>query len=156
MIDTGANIIVIPKIITNEMKLYITRCIDGFIHLDSSLVDVIGSVKGVFITLNALPNICIIQDIIVVDILPLFRIYLSREFTMKLGVSLALDYAHLLLSFQNKHIKIPNECTKNIHIKKITKQNCKNDLEQVETFERNPLMESLLNINILLANDLNY
>lgn len=75
MIDTEAAITIIPKVDTNEMKLYITGCIDAFIQLDSSHVNVIGSVKGVFITLNTFPYICIIQDIIVVDIPPPFMIF---------------------------------------------------------------------------------
>ena len=102
MIDTRAVIIVIPKAITNEMKLYITKCIDSVTQLDSFSIDIVGSVKGVQITLNAFSNICVIQDIIVVDLPPLFGICLSREFTTKLGGYLALDYSHLLLPFQNK------------------------------------------------------
>lgn len=59
-------------------------------------------VKGVLITLNAFLDICVIQDIIVIDLPPLFGIYLSREFTAKLGGYLALDYTHLLIPFQKK------------------------------------------------------
>jgi len=91
MIDTETAITVIPKAITNEMKLYITRCIYDFIQLDSSFVYVVGSVKGIQITLNAFPDICVIQDIIMVDLPPLFGICLSREFTTKLEGHLALD-----------------------------------------------------------------
>jgi len=80
---------------------------------------VIGSVKGISITLNALPDICVIQDIIVVDLPPLFGICLSKEFITNLGGYLALDYTHLLLPFQNKYVKIPNEGTKNVHLRKI-------------------------------------
>jgi len=79
MIDTRASISLIPKYIANEMKLYITRCIDEFIQLDSSLIDVVGSVEEVFITLNAFPNIYVIHDIIIVDLPPLFGIYLSSS-----------------------------------------------------------------------------
>ena len=56
VIDTRAASTIIPKDVADEMKLYITQCIDGVIQLDYSLVDVIGSVKGVTTTLN----ICII------------------------------------------------------------------------------------------------
>lgn len=58
MIDIRAIITVIPKFVVNEMKLYITRYIYGFIQIYSSLVDVIGSVKGVSITLNAFTYVC--------------------------------------------------------------------------------------------------
>lgn len=85
MIDTEPAITMIPKAVANKMKLYITRCIDCVIQLDSSSIYIIGSVKGVPITLNAFPNICVIQDIIMVDLPPLFGICLSREFTAKLG-----------------------------------------------------------------------
>jgi len=102
MIDTEAAITIIPKALTNEMNLYITRCIDGVIQLDSSFVYFVGSVKGVPITLNAFLDICVIQDIILVNLPPLFGICLSKEFTTKLGGYLALDYSHLLLPFQDK------------------------------------------------------
>lgn len=39
---------------------------------------------------------------------------------------------------------------------KIFKQNCMNDFEQVESFDRDPIMESLLTIEILTTNELNY
>lgn len=60
MIDTKATITMIPKAVIDEMKLYITRCIDGVIELDSSLVDVVGSVKGVQITLNVFLDIRVV------------------------------------------------------------------------------------------------
>ena len=156
MIDIGSTITMIPKVVANEMKLYITRWIYGGIQLDSSSVDVFGSVKGVLITLNAFLDIYVIQDIIVVDLPLLFGICFSREFTIKLGGYLALDYTHLLLPFQNKKVKILNNGTKNVHLKKITEQNCINDPEPVEMFKRYMLKETLLIIEILSANDLNY
>jgi len=60
MIDTKAIITMIPKVAADEMKLYITICIDGIIQLDSSSIYVVGSVKGVQITLNAFPNIHVV------------------------------------------------------------------------------------------------
>jgi len=45
MIDTRVAITIIPKVVANEMKLYIIICIDGVIQLDSSFVYVVGSVK---------------------------------------------------------------------------------------------------------------
>ena len=90
------------------MKLYINRCIDEVIKLDSSPMDVMGNVKEVHITLNIFLDTSIIQYIIVVDLPPLFRIYLSRKFTTKLGGYLAFDYTHLLLPYLNKYIKISN------------------------------------------------
>jgi len=156
MINTRATITIIPKAVANEMKLYITRCIDGVIQLDSSSIDIAGSVKGVPITLNAFLDICVIQDIIMVDLSPLFEICLSREFIAKLGGYLALEYTHLLLPFQNKQVKILNEGTKSVHLKKIIEQNYLNGTQLVEVFERDTLRESLLTIEVFLANDLNY
>jgi len=72
MIDIGAAIIIIPKAVVDEMKLYVTRCIDDVIQLDSSSVDIVGSFKGVQITLNAFPDIHVVQYIIVVYLPPLF------------------------------------------------------------------------------------
>jgi len=156
MIDTKVAITIIPKVVANEMKLYITRCIDGVIQLDSSSVYIFGSVKGVSITLNAFLNICVIQDIIIVDLPPLFGLCLSREFTAKLGGYLALDYTHILLPFQNKQVNILNEGTKSVHINNIIEQNYMNGLEPIEVFEMDTLRETILKTKILLVNDLNY
>lgn len=78
IINTRDASTIILKFVADERKLYRFQCIDGVIQLYSFLVDVIGSVKGVTITLNAFPNICVMQDIIVVYLIPLFRIYLFR------------------------------------------------------------------------------
>lgn len=89
--------------------------------MDSSLVDVIGNVKSVPITLNIFLDINLNQDIIIVDLPPLFGIYFSREFATKLGWYLTLDYIHHLLPHKDKYVKIPNEVTKAIHLRKISK-----------------------------------
>jgi len=102
MIGTRAAITMIPKAVVDEMKLYITRCIDGVIQLDSSSIDVFGSIKRVQITLNALLDIHVVQDIIVVYLPPLFGICVSREFIAKLRGYVTLYYDHLLLPFQDK------------------------------------------------------
>lgn len=80
---------------------------------------VIENVKSIPITLNIFFDINLNQDIIVVDLPPLFGICLSREFTAKLGGYLALDYIHILLPHKDKYIKILNEETKVIHLRKI-------------------------------------
>ena len=46
MIDTRVAITMIPKVVANEMKMYITRCIDDVIQLDSSFLDVVGNLNG--------------------------------------------------------------------------------------------------------------
>lgn len=117
---------------------------------------VIGNIKGVNIILNALPKISVIQDIIVVNLSSLFGIYLSSEFTTKLEGYLALYYTYLLHPFQNNFVKILNEGTKSVHLRKIYRYNYMNDFEKVEYLKRHPLMGSLLTIEILSANDLIY
>lgn len=116
----------------------------------------IGSVKEFSITLNAFHYIRIIQDIIIVDLPPLFEICLSREFTTKLGGYLALDYTYLLLPFKKNYVKVLNDGIKNVYLMKLSEQNCMNGFEQIETFDRDLVMESLLNIKIHSINDLNY
>jgi len=91
-----------------------------------------------------------------VDLPPLFGICLSKEFIAKLGGYLALDYTHLLHPHKEKYVKIPNEGTKAIHLRKIYEKNCMIGSEMLETFDQDPLMESLLIIKILSENDLNY
>lgn len=52
MIDIKATSSIIPKAIIDEMKLYITQCIDGVIVLDFSPMDVVVRVKGILIIIN--------------------------------------------------------------------------------------------------------
>lgn len=68
-------------------------------------------------------GISIIQDIIVVNLPPMFTLFLSREFTSKLGVYLAMNYSHMIISFKNKNFKILNEVASNFHTKKIAQAN---------------------------------
>lgn len=156
MIDIEAISTVIPKVVVDKMKFYITWCIDGFIKLDSLPFNMMISVKGVSITLNTFLDISIIQDIIVVYLPPVFGICLSREFTTKLDGYLAVDYTHFQLPFKNKYVKVPNEGTKNVHLTKASEQNYMNDFEKVENLKMDPVMESLLTIEILSTNELNY
>lgn len=96
----------------------------------------IGSIKGVSITLNTFLDINVIQDIIIIDLPPLFGIFLSKELTVNLEGYLAIYYTHLILPFKKKYVKIPSEGTKSFHLRKIFEYNCMNDIEQVESYER--------------------
>lgn len=156
MIDIRAAITIMPKAIIETMKLYITQCVDDVIQLDSSPMDIFWNVNTILIMINIFQDITLNQDIIIMDLPPLFGIYLSREFIAKLGGYLALDYTHLLLSHKNEYMKIPNEGIKFIHLMKFSKQNCMNASRLVETYDWNPMMESFLTTEILLVNDLNY
>lgn len=100
-------------------------------------MDVIINVKSVPITLNMYHNISLNQYIIVVHLPPLFGICLSREFTIKLGGYLSLDYTHLLLPHKDKYVKIINEGTKVVHLRKFSKQNCMIDPKMLENFDQN-------------------
>lgn len=135
MFDIKDAIIIIPRAITEAIKLYIIQCIDGIIKLDSSPMDAVKNVQSIPITLNMFLDISLNQDIVVVDLPPLFGLYLSRESTTKLWGYLSLDYIHILLPHKDKYIKIPNEGTKVVHLKKISKQNCMNAPGLVETYD---------------------
>lgn len=156
MINIKATMTIILRVIVEAMRLYITWCIDGVIQLDSSPMEVGENVKSIPITLNIFLNSSLNKDIVVVDLPPLFGICLSREFTTKLGCYLALDYTHLPLHHKDKYVKIPNEGTKFVHIGKISKQICMNAHVLVETYDQDPLIESLLTTKILSDNDLDY
>jgi len=117
---------------------------------------VIRNVKNILITLNIFPDISLNQDIFVIDLPSLFGIYLSREFNAKLGGYLALDYTVSLLPHKDKYVKIPNEETKFVHLRKVSKKKYMNAPRLVETYDQDPLMQSLLTIEILSVNDLNY
>lgn len=88
--------------IAKEMKLYITKSLEGVLQLDVSPIDVLGVLKYVHMYLNKFSKIMVPQYIVVVDFPPLFGICLSREFIAKLGGYLDLYYTHLDIPFYNK------------------------------------------------------
>lgn len=81
------------------------------------------------------------QDIVVVDLPPLFGIFFSKEFTTNLGGYLALDCTNLLLIHKDEYVKIQNEGTKVIHVKKISKHHYMNASRFFEAYDQDPLME---------------
>lgn len=90
------------------------------------------------------------------NLTPIFGICLLREFTTKLGGYLALNYTHLLLPYKEKYVKIPNEGTKFVHLRKVFEQKYMNAPRLMETYDQDPVIESLLTTKILSINDLNY
>lgn len=100
-----------PKAIVEEMNLYYTRYVEGILKLYSNPLTMVGYVKYVNMDLNKFPKIHVPQDIIVVDLPPLFGMSLSREFTAKLGRFMALYYTHFKINFENNRVKIHNSHT---------------------------------------------
>lgn len=119
LIDFGSSMTIIPKKIVNVMLLECRRTSNGALQLDGTNIKIIGVVKDIGMILNKCPNISIIQDIIIVDLLSLFRIFLSKEFTYLLDGYLAMDYSHIMVACKDKKVKSFNESTSLVHVEKM-------------------------------------
>lgn len=49
----------------------------------------------------ACPGITVLEEVVIIDIPPVFGLYLPRDFTTKIGGYLSLDWSHLIL--RTKH-----------------------------------------------------
>lgn len=69
-----------------------------------------GLIKNLPLTLFACPSVIVSQEVVVIDIPPVFGLCLSRDFTAKIGGYLSLDWSHLILQTQQgSKLKILSE-----------------------------------------------
>lgn len=60
----------------------------------------------------------ITQEIMVVELPPLFGLCLSWDFTTKIGGYLAMDYTHYLIPYGDKRVRLDNEKIFDVHVEK--------------------------------------
>lgn len=78
MIDLGASMTVMPKKVFDFIGLAYIRDFIRVLQLDGTNFKTLGIVKDVSLKLHRCSGILVIQDIIVVDIPPMFGLCLSR------------------------------------------------------------------------------
>ncbi|KAH9298001.1 hypothetical protein KI387_029683, partial [Taxus chinensis] len=90
-----------PKKIADQLGLQYEVISKGVVQLDGTTMTIVGVIKNLILTLHACPNVVVLQDVSVIDLLPLFALCLSRDFTAKIVGYLSTDWSHLL--FQTRY-----------------------------------------------------
>lgn len=101
MIDSGASTNVILKQIAEVLNIKYEPLSRGVMQLDGNKVQTTGLIKSIPLTLFACPSVSVSQEVIVIDIPPIFGLCLSHNFTTKIGGYLSLDWSHLILQTQH-------------------------------------------------------
>lgn len=101
MIDSGASTTVMPKEIVEVLNIKYESLNRGVMKLDGNKVQTMGLIKSLPLTLFACPSVTVSQEVVVIDIPPVFGLCLSRDFTAKIGGYLSLDWSHLILRTQH-------------------------------------------------------
>lgn len=86
-----------PKKIAEVLNIKYDPLNRGIMQLDEKKVQTVGLIKILPLTLFACPSITVSQEVVVIDIPPIFGLCLSRDFTAKIGGYLSLDWSHLIL-----------------------------------------------------------
>ena len=94
LLDSGASHNLMPKKVTDELGLQITREYHDLFTFDSSRVHSIGLTKNLVVSLAQMPMKSIVMDIVVVDIPSKFGMLLSRSWSKKLGGTLQMDMSY--------------------------------------------------------------
>ena len=100
LVDSGAS--------SNVMQLLVCKNINGqpapspsqMVQLDIYVVKIIGEMKDVLIRLSVDPRVCQFIDIMVVDILEVYGLILSKDWSTKLNGYFATDWSHMWLPYQ--------------------------------------------------------
>lgn len=120
MIDSGASTIIMPKQIAKVLNIKYDPFNKGVMLLDGNRVQTIGLIKNLPLTLFACPSVTVSQEVMVIDIPPVFGLYLSRYFTTKIGGYMSLDWSHLILRTQ--HVAKLKILSEPLHAKHIAHQ----------------------------------
>lgn len=87
MLDLGASTTVITKRVMEQLNLRIPRPYHNIYAMDSKRIEVHGLIKDLQVHLSAYPDIMIIMDTIVIDVLDAWGMLLSRKWVADLGGS---------------------------------------------------------------------
>jgi len=118
LLDFRAATTIMPKVVCDVMGLPLTSTSRGVLQLDSNPIKIIGVIKDIVMKLHKSPSMVITQEIVVVELPPLFGLCLSREFTANIGGYLAMDYTRYLIPCGDKRVKLDNENIVDVHVEK--------------------------------------
>jgi hypothetical protein len=95
MLDSGASHNVMPKAIMEKRGLAITRPYGDLYYFDSSKVICMGMIKYLVVNIAQIPVKSIRMDVVVVDILAKYGMFLSRSWGAKIEgpIQLGMTYA---------------------------------------------------------------
>ena len=96
MIDSGATNSVMPKKIADQLDLKYETLEKGVVQLDGKAIEIVGIMRNLDLTLHSCPNFSIPMDIYIIDLPPYFLIFLSWNFTAKIGGYLFANWSHML------------------------------------------------------------
>lgn len=109
---------VMVKAICYVMGLPMIRASRGVLQLDSTPIKTMEVIKDIVLKIHKCPSVVIMQEVMVFELPPLFRLCLSRKFTIKIRDYLAIDYIHYLIPCKNKRVKLNNKKIFEFHIEK--------------------------------------
>ena len=94
MLDSGASHNLMPLSVMEQLGLQITRPYKDLYSFDSKRVKCLGMIKDLVVNLAQIPAKSVVMDIVVVDILAHFGMFLSRSWGTKIGGSIKLDLTY--------------------------------------------------------------
>lgn len=118
LVDFEVATTVMPKVVCDVMGLPMTRTSTEVLQLDSTPIKIVGVIKDIVLKIHKCPSVIITQEVMVVELPPLFGLCLSREFITKVGGYLAMDYTHYLIPCGNKRVRLNNEEIFQFHVEK--------------------------------------
>jgi hypothetical protein len=85
LMDSGASHNLMPKTVMDELGLEVTKTYHDLYSFDSRKVKCLGVIKDLVVSLFQFPMKSVVMDIVVVDVPPKFRMFLSRYWIKRLG-----------------------------------------------------------------------
>jgi hypothetical protein len=110
LMDSSPSHNVMPKVVMDELRLYITKPYHDLYYFDSMKVQCLGVIKDMVVTLSQLPMKSVVLDVIVVDIPPKFGILVLRSWAKKVGGTLQMDLSYATIPiFGGEHRRLYKE-----------------------------------------------
>jgi hypothetical protein len=109
MLDSRASHNLMPKVVIDELGLYITRPYKNLFSFDSRKVKCLGLIKDLVISLSQIRSKNMIMDVVVADITPKFGMLLSRSWATKLKGTLQMDMSYATIPYFGQERKLYRE-----------------------------------------------
>ena len=110
MLDSGAEVNVMPYKVMNQLELTTTRQFGNVCGMDSRPVESKGVIENLKMKLAAYLDVEITMNVLVIDIADVWGMLLSREWATKLGGNIQLDLTYPTIPIsKTTSIKLMNE-----------------------------------------------
>jgi ribonuclease HI len=110
LMDSGASHNLMPKTVTDEIGLEVTKTYHDLYSFDSRKVKCLGVIKDLVVSLFQLPMKSVVMDIVVVDVPPKFGMLFSRSWIKRLGGTLQMDLSYATIPvFGGEHRRLYRE-----------------------------------------------